>query len=108
MTDNNGRKIEPPRKRFYKTPGMEKAAGQGIIFSQFYANSVCSPTRATLMSGQSSARHHVTQFIKPETNNAGTFGPKDWKWEGTKKTDTTLPKILSKNGYRTIKCGKAQ
>ena len=107
LTDKNGKQVKHPLNRFYKTPGMEKLASQGIIFSQFYANSVCSPTRATLMSGQSSARHHVTQFIKPETNNAGTFGPKNWKWEGTKKTDITLPKILSQNGYRTIHCGKA-
>ena len=62
-------------------------------FSQFYAQSVCSPTRASLMTGQNSARHRVTQFISPESKNAG---PEDWKWEGLTSKDTTLPPFAVK------------
>lgn len=106
LTDGKGKPVKHPLNHFYKTPAMEKLASQGLVISQFYANSVCSPTRATLMTGQSSARHRVTQFIKPESNNAGTFGPPTWKWEGLNSKDTTLPKLLSQGGYRAIHCGK--
>ena len=85
---------------------MERLAKQGIRFSQFYAMSVCSPTRVSIMTGQTSARHHTTQFIKPESNNRGTFGPQ-WQWKGISKKHITLPTLLKKAGYRTIHSGKA-
>lgn len=91
----------------YRTPNMERLAKQGIRFSQFYANSVCSPSRVSIIRGQSSARHRVTQFIRPETNNAGEFGPQDWQWEGIAPGVVTLPAILRHKGYRTIHSGKA-
>ncbi len=93
-----------PLNNFYRTPGMERLASQGVRFGRFYANSVCSPTRATIMTGQSSARNHTTQWIDPYHKNAG---PKAWNWKGLTKTDVTLPRILQKAGYETIHCGKA-
>jgi len=107
LTDGKGQAVKHPLNSYYKTPGMERLTQSGLIMSQFYANSVCSPTRATLMTGQSSARHRITQFIKPESKNSGSFGPENWKWEGLSNKDITLPSILSKGGYRTIHCGKA-
>jgi arylsulfatase A-like enzyme len=93
--------------RFYRTPNMQRLANQGVRFSRFYAMSVCSPTRTSIMTGQTSARHHTTQFIKPESNNAGTFGAQDWRWEGIAAGEFTLPALMSTGGYRTIHCGKA-
>ena len=55
---------------------MEKLAAKDMRFSQFYAQSVCSPTRASLLTGQNAARHHTTTWIKPTENNRGEFGPK--------------------------------
>ena len=106
LTDNANKPEIHNLNKFYETPGMERLAKSGLRLSQFYANSVCSPSRASLMTGQSSARHRITQYIKPESNNAGPYGPKKWKWEGLNKSDVTLPHILQKNGYRTIHCGK--
>lgn len=106
LTDKDNNPVTHKLNKFYETPGMKRLADSGLRFTQFYANSVCSPSRASLMTGQSSARHHITQFIKPESNNAGTHGPKNWKWEGLNETDITLPKILKENGYKTIHCGK--
>lgn len=96
-----------PLNQWYRTPGMERLAAQGIRFTQFYANSVCSPTRTSILNGQSSARHRVTQWIRSEGNNRGEFGPPEWNWEGLKPTDVTLPGVLSAAGYRTIHVGKA-
>ncbi|TRX65500.1 sulfatase-like hydrolase/transferase [Flammeovirga kamogawensis] len=105
--DGNGKSIVHPLNQFYRTPNMEKLAMQGTKFTNFYAHSVCSPTRTSLMTGQNSARHKVTNWIKSEENNKTPFGPKDWNWNGLTKENVTLPKILQANGYRTIHVGKA-
>lgn len=107
ITDANGTPQKQPLNNFYHTPNMERLAQQGIRFSRFYAQSVSSPTRATIMTGQNSARNHTTQWIKSESNNRGTYGPKDWNWLGIRKNTVTLPKMLRKVGYETIHVGKA-
>lgn len=107
MVDAAGKPKKYPLNDFYRTPNMEKLAEQGIRFSDFYAQSVCSPTRASIMTGQNAARHHTTTWIRPDHNNRGEFGPPEWNWEGLKKNDVTLPRLLQKEGYRTIHVGKA-
>ena len=104
LADKDGKPKRHPLNDWYRTPNMERLAKQGIRFSQFYAQSVCSPTRASIMTGQNSARHRVTQFIAPEKRNAG---PKGWRWEGLTSKDVTLPAQLRKEGYHTIFAGKA-
>lgn len=93
LTTKDGQPIAHPLNKWYRTPGMERLARQGLRFSQFYANSVCSPTRVTLMTGQSSARHTTTQYIKPESKNTGANGPASWNWKGLTKESTTLPSL---------------
>jgi len=104
LADQNSKPKRHPLNDWYRTPSMERLAKQGIRFSHFYAQSVCSPTRASIMTGQNSARHRVTQFISPEKRNAG---PKGWRWEGLTSKDVTLPAQLRKEGYHTIFAGKA-
>ena len=106
LTDDSGEPKPYPLNSFYRTPGMERLAGQGIRFNQFYAMSVCSPTRISIMTGQNAARHRSTNWINPREDNAGTFGAKDWDWAGLKKDEVTLPGVLRGNGYRTIHIGK--
>lgn len=107
LTDENGRPKKHPLNNWYRTPNMEKLAQKGIRFSNFYAHSVCSPTRCSIMTGQNSARHGSTTWIRPSRNNKGKFGPPDWDWTGLTKEDLTLPKLLKQEGYRTIHVGKA-
>lgn len=107
LTDADGNPERHPLNDFYRTPSMERLAKQGIRFSDFYAMSVCSPTRVSIMTGQTSARHFTTQFIKPESNNAGPFGAQDWQWEGITADHVTLPAEMKQAGYRTIFAGKA-
>ena len=64
LADQKGQPHRHPLNEFYRTPNMERLAQQGTRFSQFYAMSVCSPTRASIMTGQTSARHYTTQFIR--------------------------------------------
>lgn len=106
LTDAQGKPKRYPLNDYYITPSMERLAKQGIRFNNFYAMSVCSPTRISIMTGQNAARHHATNWINPRKNNAGPQGPFDWNWEGLKKNDVTLARLLQSAGYRTIHVGK--
>jgi arylsulfatase A-like enzyme len=106
LTDENGNPKRYPLNDYYRTPSMQRLATRGIRFNQFYAMSVCSPTRISIMTGQNAARHRTTNWINPSKDNAGTNGAPDWNWTGLKKGDETLPVILSENGYRAIHVGK--
>ena len=107
LTDGKGQPKKHPLNKLYRTPCMEDLASRGTRFETFYANSVCSPTRISIMTGQSSARHHTTQWIRSENNNRGPQGPPNWQWEGITKEHQTLPSLLKKDGYDTIYVGKA-
>lgn len=106
LTDSDGKPRRYPLNDFYRTPNMQRLANQGVRFSQFYAMSVCSPTRASILTGQNAARHHTTQWISPEKNNRGNFGPPNWNWEGLGSHSVTLPRLLQTAGYTTIHVGK--
>ncbi len=46
--------------KYYETPNMERLASKAMRFTDAYSVPLCSPTRATILSGQYSARHGVT------------------------------------------------
>lgn len=106
LTDQDARPVRYPLNFYYRTPNMERLAAQGIRFSQFYAMSVCSPTRISLMTGQNAARHKTTNWIDPDRDNAGPLGPKEWNWRGLQSNSITLARQLQSKGYRTIHIGK--
>ncbi len=106
LTDEAGRPKRYPLNDYYRTPNMQRLAERGIRFNNFYAMSVCSPTRISIMTGQNAARHHATNWINPDKNNKGPFGPPDWDWAGLDSHDVTLPRLLEQAGYRTIHVGK--
>ncbi len=106
LTDAAGKPQRYPLNDFYRTPNMERLAASGIRFNNFYAMSVCSPTRISLLTGQNAARHRTTNWIDPDQNNAGPQGPPDWNWRGLKRGDVTLASLLRDAGYRTLHVGK--
>ncbi len=107
LTDKEGNLVRCALNDWYRTPNMERMARQGIRFSTFYAQSVSSPSRASIMTGQNSTRHRTTNYIYAESNNKTPFGPTDWNWEGLNKETVTLPRVLREVGYKTIHVGKA-
>jgi arylsulfatase A-like enzyme len=107
MTDEDGKAKRYPLNDYYRTPNMERLAKQGTRLSQFYAMSVCSPSRTSLITGQNATRHGVTQYIKSQKNNRGKFGPPEWNWTGFDNPKATLAGVLKSQGYHTIFVGKA-
>lgn len=107
VVDANGQPQTQLLNSWYHTPNMERLAHQGIRFSTFYAQSVSSPSRTSIMTGQNAARHRTTNWINAETNNRNTYGPMEWNWDGLTHDNFIFPKVLHEAGYRTIHVGKA-
>lgn len=107
----------------YRTPNMEALAASGMKFTRAYSSAVCTPTRISLMTGQSAARHNVTQWtLYQDQDQSGVSAtlksPVSWNVNGLApdgdttsqrvwRTDNTLPRLLHGAGYRTIHTGKA-
>lgn len=107
LADKDGEVRLHPLNKWYRTHNMERLAEQGIRFSTFYAQSVSSPSRTSILTGQNAARHRTTNWIDSERNNRTAHGPHEWNWEGIDSTMPVYPKLLQKAGYRTIHVGKA-
>lgn len=107
ITDNYGNPVSQPLNSWYHTPNMERLARQGVRFSTFYAQSVSSPSRASLLTGQNATRHRTTNWINAESNNRTPYGPFEWNWKGIGQEDMILPRVLQQIGYKTIHVGKA-
>ena len=109
----DGKPIEAPLNTRYRTPNMERLANQGRMFTNAHAYSVCTPTRASLISGQEAPRLHITTWTHPQqVNDTGKIeknglASPPWRMEGLDISSPTLPRLLSQSGYRTIHCGKA-
>jgi len=92
---------------FNETPHIDQLASQGIRFTQAYAACpVCSPTRASIMTGKYPARLQLTNYIKGErTDPQSPVLPANWKpyLEGS---ETTLSELLKSKGYATGMAGK--
>ena len=55
-------------RTFYETPNIDRLAREGMRFTQGYANCpVCSPTRASIMTGKYPQRTGITDFIGGRT-----------------------------------------
>ncbi len=55
---------------FYETPNIDKLATEGILFTNAYsASTVCSPTRASILTGKYPVRTGITDWIKGRQEN---------------------------------------
>jgi len=78
-----------------QTPNLDQLAARGARLEQFYVQSVCSPTRAALMTGRYPMRHGL---------QVGVVRP--WADYGLPLEERTLPQALKEAGYTTAICGK--
>ncbi len=91
---------------FYETPNIDRLASGGMKFTQAHsAANVCSPTRASLLTGKYPARLHITDFIPGRHRPHAKLKPPEW----TKQLplgEVTLARLLGRAGYRTGHIGK--
>src|SRR6187401_593993 len=89
---------------FYETPAIDRLASQGMRFTQAYsACNVCSPTRASLMTGKYPARLHTTNFFGG--NRRGSLLPPVYR-QSLPTEETTLAEAFQQGGRRTAFAGK--
>ena len=89
---------------FYETPAIDRLASQGMRFTQGYAAcNVCSPTRASILTGKFPARLHTTNFFGG--NRKGMLLPPDYR-QSLPAEETTLAEAFRAAGYRTAIAGK--
>lgn len=92
--------------KFYETPNIDKLAADGMLFSNAYAAcTVCSPSRAAILSGRYPARLHLTDWIAGHNNPTAKLAIPDWKMKLDHER-VLLPEALKKGGYSTAFFGK--
>ena len=92
--------------KFYETPNIDRLASQGMKFTDAYAScTVCSPTRASLLTGQYPARLRLTDWIAGHKRPFAKLNVPDW----TMELNTGIPNlanVLKAAGYATASIGK--
>lgn len=92
---------------FYETPNLDALASQGIRFTNSYAACpVCSPTRASIMTGKYPARLGITNYLPgahptPYSKLIGTTPVQQLALD-----ETTIAEALKTAGYATGEFGK--
>lgn len=81
------------------TPSFSRVAEQGLCYNRFHTTSICSPTRAALLTGRNHHRVH-----------SGTIAKRAVDWDGYTgvigKDTATIAEVLRHYGYRTAAFGK--
>ena len=92
--------------KFHETPNLDRLAADGMRFTNAYsACTVCSPSRAAILTGRYPGRLHLTDWIAGHgRKNPKLLIPKWNKRMGLELT--TLPEALKEAGYRSQFVGK--
>ncbi len=95
MTDNHGAwTLGCYGNPDIRTPNIDKLAEEGILFTRaFSSNAVCSPTRATFLTGLLPSQHGVHRYLGA---GGAQVGPRA---VSTIAEFRTLPEILAESGY---------
>lgn len=104
--------------KFYQTPNIERLARRGMVFTRAYsASPLCSPTRASILTGQNPARVGITApvchtklvLMKASVPQSGPPSNKAVICQSATRFDTkyyTLAEALKDAGYATGHFGK--
>lgn len=99
VTDDQGRwSLGAYGNKESKTPNMDRLAREGARFlNAFTPTPVCSPSRASFLTGRYGTQVGITDYLTPVEQDQGLGLPAE---------ATTWPAVLQKNGYRTALLGK--
>jgi len=92
--------------QYYETPHIDKLARDGVKFTQAYsACTVCSPSRAAILTGKYPARLHITDWIPGQMPKNPKLLVPDWT-KYLPLQERTLAEALKSAGYATASIGK--
>lgn len=90
----------------YETPNIDKLATQGMKFTDAYAACpVCSPTRASILTGKYPARLHLTDWI-PGYDYTDTKLKRPEFMQYLRLEEMTIAEMFKSAGYATASIGK--
>ena len=97
LTDDHGQWASGPYgNREVRTPHLDRLAASGVVMENaFTPTPVCSPARASLLTGLTPSQHGIHDYI------GMAFDREPWL-----AAEQTLPQLLQKAGYRTGLAGK--
>ena len=99
MTDDQGYGVSSTFGGVIPTPTLDRVAKAGLRYTQFHSTSLCSPTRAALITGRN---HHCVGF--------GVLAEQSTGYPGYDaiigRENATIGEILKENGYATSWFGK--
>ncbi|WP_051211041.1 sulfatase [Runella zeae] len=92
---------------YFETPHLDKLATEGVRFTNAYATCpVCSPSRASFLTGRYPARIGLTNFIKGlKTDPQSPVLPADYI-DHLPLSEHTIAEMLKESGYQTALIGK--
>ncbi len=93
----------------YQTPNIDRFATEGMSFSAAYAASMCSPSRASIMTGKYPARLGITTWIgdkQPDNFNKNTKHLPPRYVDRLPLEEVTIAETLREHGYATQLAGK--
>ena len=99
MTDDVGFAAPSTFGGVIPTPVLDRIAANGLRYTNFHSTSLCSPTRAALITGRN---HHAVGFGVVSDGSTGFPGYNSV----IGKDNATIGRILLENGYRTSWFGK--
>lgn len=92
---------------FYKSPNIDKLAAGGMKFSQAYAACpVCSPTRASILTGKYPARLNLTDWLPGRPDRPDQMLKRPKIFQELPLEEVTVAEMLKKRGYACGAFGK--
>jgi arylsulfatase A-like enzyme len=93
--------------RFYETPHSDRLAAQGMRFTDAYAaGPVCSPTRASILTGKYPARLHLTDWLPGRVDRPSQMLLRPQFRQYLPPEEMTLARALKPLGYVSASIGK--
>jgi len=107
LADDMGRsQLGCYRSGYYQTSHIDNLASEGVLFTNAYAAAaVCSPTRASIMTGKYPARLHLTDFIAGNNRDDYPLSQPEWQ-KFLPLEEVSFAELLKENGYSTAHFGK--
>ncbi len=82
-----------------QTPTMQRLADDGLRYSQFHTTAICSPTRASMLTGRNHTTVGMACIAEATTGFPGSNGHIPFE-------TATIAEVLGERGYNTYMCGK--
>jgi arylsulfatase A-like enzyme len=114
LVDDMGAKdLSNEGSTFYESPNIDRIAREGMKFTRGYATcQVCSPSRASILTGKYPVNHGITTWIGDSSGEAwskrgrnDSHLPPEYE-RNLRDSEITLPEAMKNAGYTTFFAGK--